>query len=110
MLYIARHPLIEHHVAALRDVTTPSAEFRRLASRLAVLLAYAATSDLPLATGTVQTPLATAPAQRLAGRIGLIGRRCGRRRGHKRRRGKDACQRAGNGMKLCHGAVLTDAG
>lgn len=72
MLHVARHPLIEHHVAALRDVATPPAEFRRLASRLAVLLAYEATSDLSLATGTVQTPLAPTSARRLSSRIGLI--------------------------------------
>lgn len=72
MLQVARHPLIEHHLAALRDQSTPPAEFRRLVQRMAVLLAYEATMDLNVADGWVHTPLTTAPARRLALRVGLV--------------------------------------
>ena len=66
------HPLIRHHLAQLRSVTTEPAEFRRLVQRLAVLLAYEATKDLETDSMEVQTPLALAPAHRLRQRIGLI--------------------------------------
>jgi uracil phosphoribosyltransferase len=67
-----RHPLIEHHLAELRNVRTEPAEFRRLIQRLAVLLAYEATKDLAVDAIDVQTPLAMARGQRLKQRIGLI--------------------------------------
>ncbi len=44
----AKHPLIQHHLATLRDKATPPAEFRRLVQRLSVLLAYEATANLAL--------------------------------------------------------------
>jgi uracil phosphoribosyltransferase len=72
MVHVVRHPLIEHHLAALRDARTPPDEFRRLVKRLATLLAYEATRDLSLAPCQVQTPLVAAPAQRLAARVGLV--------------------------------------
>ncbi len=67
-----KHPLVQHHLARLRDRDTPSAEFRRLVNRLAALLAYEATQDLQLVPATVSTPLATARCQILRQRIGLI--------------------------------------
>jgi uracil phosphoribosyltransferase len=66
------HPLVAHHLAALRDASTPPAEFRRLVQRLTAFLASAATQDLSLQPCTIQTPLATMQAQRLADRIGLV--------------------------------------
>ena len=68
----AAHPLIQHHVARLRDKETPPAEFRLLIQRLAVLLAYEATKDLKVTETEVQTPLAMATAHVLHQRIGLI--------------------------------------
>jgi uracil phosphoribosyltransferase len=72
MLRVVRHPLIEHHLAALRDARTPPDEFRRLVKRVATLLAYEATSDLHLHPCQVQTPLVAAAAGRLASRVGLV--------------------------------------
>ncbi len=66
------HPLIQHHLARLRDQQTPPAEFRLLIQRLAVLLAYEATKDLKTKPVEVQTPLARTAAQVLEQRIGLI--------------------------------------
>jgi uracil phosphoribosyltransferase len=65
------HPLVKHHVARLRDVATPPAEFRLLVQRLAVLLAYEATKDLALEPTEVQTPLAAAAGQSINERIAL---------------------------------------
>lgn len=66
------HPLIKHHLSRLRDKSTPSAEFRQLVQRLAVLLAYEATKDLALELTMIETPLTQMPGQTLGQRIGLI--------------------------------------
>ncbi len=68
-LHVVAHPLVEDVLMALRDKRTPSADFRRLARRLSLLLVAEATRDLPLTATTVDTPLETAPAQRLASRV-----------------------------------------
>ena len=66
------HPLIQNHLARLRDVSTGPAEFRLLTQRLAVLLAYEATKDLIVEPIEVQTPLTQAAGHRLAQRVGLV--------------------------------------
>jgi uracil phosphoribosyltransferase len=66
------HPLIQHHLAGLRDAATEPAEFRRLVHRLAVLLAYEATKDLRVEPREVRTPLTKAQGHALTQRIGLI--------------------------------------
>lgn len=67
-----QHPLVQHHVAQLRDRSTSSAEFRTLARRIATLLAGVATEDLTLRDTTVETPVAQAPGRVLAQRISLV--------------------------------------
>lgn len=71
-VHVVRHPLVDHHLAHLRDVDTPPEEFRRLIRRLAVLLAYEATQDLRLKESRVRTPLSEMTGARLAERIGLV--------------------------------------
>lgn len=66
------HPLIQHHLARLRDKHTTPAEFRELVQRLSGLLAYEATQDLTLAPTEIETPLTRMKAQRLKQRIGLV--------------------------------------
>ena len=66
------HPLIQNHLARLRDASTGPAEFRLLIQRLAVLLAYEATKDLIVEEINVHTPLTTAIGHRLRQRIGLV--------------------------------------
>src|SRR5881227_7569 len=72
LLVEVSHPLIKHHLSRLRDNHTPPAEFRQLVHRLAVLLAYEATSDLALRPAEIETPLVRATGQALAQRIGLV--------------------------------------
>lgn len=67
-----QHPLIHHHLARLRDKTTPPSEFRQLIQRLSVLLAYEATSDLTLRPIHLETPLAGTTGQILLQRVGLV--------------------------------------
>jgi uracil phosphoribosyltransferase len=66
------HPLIKHHLSRLRDTHTPPPEFRQLVQRLAVLLAYEATSDLEVRPAEIETPLVRMTGQALAQRIGLV--------------------------------------
>ncbi len=68
-LHIVSHPLVEDVLVSLRDKSTPSTEFRRLARRVGLLLAAEATRDLATQPGTVATPLETAPVRRLATRV-----------------------------------------
>lgn len=67
-----RHPLVQHHLTQLRERSTPPAEFRRLVQRLAALLAYEATQDLPLRSVTIETPLEPMTGQELQPTIGLV--------------------------------------
>jgi uracil phosphoribosyltransferase len=68
-LHVVSHPVAQDAVALLRDRATAPADFRRVARRLSLLLVAEATRDLPLAEGTVETPLETAPARRLQARV-----------------------------------------
>jgi uracil phosphoribosyltransferase len=71
-LTISKHPLIQHHLARLRDEGTPPLEFRRLVRQLAQLLFVEASHDLRLQPAQVRTPLAECAAQRLGDTIGLV--------------------------------------
>ncbi|MBU4459001.1 MAG: uracil phosphoribosyltransferase [Verrucomicrobia bacterium] len=66
------HPLVRHHLARLRDASTPPAEFRGAVRALSMLLAYEALRDLPMRRTSVRTPLESTAAARVRGRIGLV--------------------------------------
>ena len=68
-VHVVSHPVVEDVLARLRDRTTESDEFRRLAHRVSLLLVAEATRDLPLLDGTVETPLETARVRRIAARV-----------------------------------------
>lgn len=51
------HPVAETSLQILRDVTTPTEQYRRHAQRLARMLVLEATRSLPQRTQTVTTPL-----------------------------------------------------
>ena len=65
-IHIADHPLITHKLTALRDQTTDSPTFRRLADELVTLLAYEATRDVRVSPVDVVTPVGPARGARLA--------------------------------------------
>jgi len=67
-----RHPLVQSHLARLRDKLTPPVEFRMLVRRLTGLVAYEATQDLSLRDIPIETPLTTMTGQTLSQQIGLI--------------------------------------
>jgi len=66
------HPLVLSKLAALRDVATAPAEFRRLVRSSAMLLAAEATADLAMKSIEVQTPLARAACRALAQAIAVV--------------------------------------
>jgi uracil phosphoribosyltransferase len=66
------HPVVHHRLAALRDVRTGYAEFRRHVRCLAALLAQEATADLATNRIEVATPLGTAAGHALADTIGIV--------------------------------------
>lgn len=67
-LRLVDHPLVHHKVTLLRDRATPTKIFKELVDELAMLLAYEATSTLPLEPRTVQTPLETTTGRQVAGK------------------------------------------
>ncbi len=72
LVYPSQHPIVQMKVAALRDVATPPAEFRRLVRALATLIAAEATADLPTRAVRVQTPLAAAAGVALVDDVGVV--------------------------------------
>ncbi|HQR26779.1 MAG TPA: uracil phosphoribosyltransferase [Nocardioides sp.] len=56
---VVDHPLVAHKLTALRDETTDTPTFRRLADQLVTLLAYEATRDVRVRETEVTTPVAT---------------------------------------------------
>lgn len=67
-LRVIDHPLVQHKLTLLRDRTTPTKIFKELVDELATLMAYEATSDLPLEPAPVETPLEVAAGYRVMGK------------------------------------------
>lgn len=67
-LHILDHPLIQHKLSHMRDKTTSTRTFRQLLNELTLLMGYEITRDLPLATQTIETPLASMQAPVIAGK------------------------------------------
>lgn len=65
---VVDHPLVQHKLTLLRDQRTPTAEFRRLAREISLLLAYEVTRGLKLENVPIQTPLEPMMAPLLAGK------------------------------------------
>ncbi len=68
-LAVVRHAVVSEALARLRERSTGPEEFRRVAKRVALILAADATRDLATRAGNVTTPLETTPVERLASRI-----------------------------------------
>ena len=61
------HPLIQHKVSILRDINTPSKQFRELVEEITMLMCYESLRDLPLTKATVTTPITTTETNVIAG-------------------------------------------
>src|ERR671931_2596568 len=62
------HPLVQHKLGLLRDVTTTTQMFRQLANELTLLLTYEATKDLADEEVEIETPLEWTRARRISGK------------------------------------------
>jgi uracil phosphoribosyltransferase len=71
-VHVSQHPLVQHKLAALRDVSTDHRSFRELVRELALLLCYEATQDLRLSPKTVTTPMGEAKGYKVEESIGLV--------------------------------------
>src|SRR5215207_8035419 len=67
-LRVVDHPLVQHKLTVLRDRSTPTKQFKELVDEIAMLMAYEATSELPLETAPVETPLEHSTGWRIAGK------------------------------------------
>ena len=67
-LLLTRHPLVQHKLSILRDRSTPTKLFKELVEEIAMLMAYEATSDLPLEPVVVETPLESMKGARVSGK------------------------------------------
>jgi len=65
-VHIADHPLIAHKLTALRDKTTDTPTFRRLADELVTLLAYEATREVRVEAVDIETPVSATRGIKLA--------------------------------------------
>jgi uracil phosphoribosyltransferase len=66
------HPLVHDALASLRDKRTPPDAFRRLATRISVLLAAEALRAIPTAPVTVETPIGPADGRRVASDVVVV--------------------------------------
>ena len=72
MLTIVDHPLAGHLLADLRDKSTEPSQFRDAARKLTAILVLEATRDLATSASSVETPLETASAKRLASSLAAV--------------------------------------
>jgi len=71
-VHLIEHPLVQDALATLRDARTDPDSFRQTARRISVLLAMEALRDLPTMATTVDTPLETAAAHRVAADVVVV--------------------------------------
>jgi uracil phosphoribosyltransferase len=64
-VHIVDHPLVQDALLQLRDERTDPETFRRLATRVSLLLVMEATRDLPTTAATVRTPLTECEGRRI---------------------------------------------
>ena len=62
------HPLVQHKLGLLRDVTTTTQMFRQLVNELTLLLTYEATKGLADEEVEIETPLERTAARRISGK------------------------------------------
>ena len=67
-LHILKHPLIQHKLTLMRDITTSTRTFRELLKEIALLMGYEVTRDLPLTYEDIDTPLCKMKAPVIAGK------------------------------------------
>jgi len=62
------HPLVQHKLSYLREQSTPTVHFRKIANELTLLLTYEATKNFPTEDVEIDTPLERTIVQRISGK------------------------------------------
>lgn len=71
-VFASTHPLVQHKLSRLRDVSTEPKKFRELVREISALLTYEATADLMTKPVRVRTPLEETEGRDLKEKIGLV--------------------------------------
>ncbi|MFD2707058.1 uracil phosphoribosyltransferase [Salibacterium lacus] len=72
-VHVFDHPLIQHKLTYIRDVSTGTKEFRELVDEVATLMAFEITRHLQLQEVTVETPVGPSKSHALAGKkLGVV--------------------------------------
>lgn len=72
-VHIMEHPLIQHKLSMIRDVSTGPKEFRELVEELSMLMAYEVTRDIPVEEVEIQTPLCKTKGKSISGKkLGIV--------------------------------------
>ncbi len=67
-VHVMEHPLIQHKLSMIRDVSTGPKEFRELVEELSMLMAYEVTRDIPVEEVEIQTPLCKTKCKSVSGK------------------------------------------
>jgi uracil phosphoribosyltransferase len=67
-LVVFDHPLIQHKMTMLRDISTGGKQFRELVQEISMLMCYESMRDLPLEEVEVETPLQKTKSYVIAGK------------------------------------------
>lgn len=65
---VVSHPMVQHKLTLMRDRTTSTIGFRRLAREISLLMGYEVTRDLPLESIRIDTPLEPMDAPAISGK------------------------------------------
>lgn len=72
-VYVFDHPLIQHKLTHIRDINTGTKEFRELVDKVATLMAFEITRELPLEDKVINTPVTEMTSKVLSGKkIGIV--------------------------------------
>lgn len=71
-VHLVDHPLVQDTLLILRNEKTEAAIFRRMATRISVLLAVEALKDLPTVPATVNTPMGEADGRRIGADVVVV--------------------------------------
>ena len=71
-VHLVDHPLVQDTLLVLRNQQTEAAVFRRMATRISVLLAVEALRDLPTEPATVATPMGDAHGLRIGADVVVV--------------------------------------
>lgn len=72
-VHVFDHPLIQHKLTIMRQITTGPKEFRELLEEISMLMVYEVTRDLPTVDVEIETPICKTTQKMLAGKkLGIV--------------------------------------